>query len=161
MPAGNPTVEPELYRMAPAAVTLHFARLEAPGGTPGAVERMEQRLRGYVDALPVAVPPLAAVKPSVVILAHTSVSYALGFAEEPALVDRLTALARCPAVTAARAIVAAFAHLGARRIAVAVPYAAGVEVLGLRYWKAAGVEVVAHHRLHGVTNIYEETEARG
>ena len=27
VPSGNPTVEPELYRMAPASVTLHFARM--------------------------------------------------------------------------------------------------------------------------------------
>jgi len=26
VPPGNPTVEPEMYRMAPAGVSIHFAR---------------------------------------------------------------------------------------------------------------------------------------
>jgi maleate isomerase len=160
VPAGNPTVEPELYRMAPSSVTLHFARLEAPDGVPGAHVGMEHRLLGYLQSLPSVIPPLAAVRPSVVVLAHTSVSYATGFAEEPALIERMAKLAGCPAVTASRAILAAFAHLGVRRIALATPYSEAVEALGATYWKAAGLEIVAHRRLEGVTNIYDETEAR-
>jgi maleate isomerase len=160
VPAGNPTVEPELYRMAPSSVTLHFARIDSPEGTPGAHTGMERRLMGYVQALPAVIPTLAAVRPSVIVLAHTSVSYATRFEEEPALIERMTKLAGCPAVTATRAILAAFAHLHVRRIALAVPYPAAIEALGAVYWNAAGVEVVAHHRLEGVDNIYDETEAR-
>ena len=160
VPSGNPTVEPELYRMAPASVTLHFARIESPEGTPGAHAGMERRLMGYVRALPAAIPTLAAVRPSVVVLAHTSVSYATRFEEEPALIEHMAKLAGCPALTATRAILAAFAHLGVRRIALAVPYPVAIEALGAVYWKTAGLEVVSHHRLDGVENIYEETEAR-
>ena len=160
VPAGNPTVEPELYRMAPASVTLHFARLDGGEGTPGAQVGMERRLLVYLDSLPAVLPTLAAVHPAVVVLAHTSVSYALGFAHEPVLIDRMTKVAGCPGITASRAILAAFAHLGVRRIALATPYSEAIETLGTVYWKAAGLDVVAHRRLDGVTNIYEETEAR-
>jgi maleate cis-trans isomerase len=41
-----------------------------------------------------------------------------------------------------------------------VPYTAAIEALGATYWKAAGLDVVAHTRLEGVSNIYDETEAR-
>jgi hypothetical protein len=79
VPAGNPTVEPEFYRMAPSSVTVHFARFESPEGTtPGTHVGMEQRLLGYLDAMPPVIPSLAAVHPTVVALAHTSVSYAVG-----------------------------------------------------------------------------------
>jgi maleate isomerase len=160
VPAGNPTVEPELYRMAPASVTLHFARLDATAGAPGAADGMERRTLAYLDSLPAATRSLAAVRPSVVVLAHTAVSYLTGFTQEPALVDRLTALAGTPAVTAARAILAALAHLGVRRIALATPYPEVIGAAGRRYWEAAGLEVVAHHQLDDIANIYEETEAR-
>ena len=160
VPAGNPTVEPELYRMAPHTVTVHFARIDAPNGTPGAADGMERRLLGYLDSFPVAVPPLAAVRPSVIVIAHTALSYALGYANEPSMIDRAAKLAGCPVISASRSILAALAHLGARRIALAVPYTAAIETLGTTYWKAAGLDVIAHRRLEGVTNIYDETEAR-
>ena len=44
VPPGNPTAEPELYRMAPAGVSFHFARL-APGedtGDPGGASGMSR-----------------------------------------------------------------------------------------------------------------------
>ncbi len=157
VPVGNPTVEPEFYRMAPSSVTVHLARFDSPEGTtPGTHVGMEQRLLGYLDAMPTVIPSLAAVHPTVVALAHTSV----GFADEPTLVERIAKLAGCPGVTASRAILAAFARLGVRRIALATPYSEAIEALGATYWKAAGLEVVARRRLEGVTNIYDETEAR-
>jgi maleate isomerase len=160
VPAGNPTVEPELYRMAPSSVTLHFARMDTREGTPGATEGLERRLLAYVDALPQAASSLAALRARAVVVAHTSVSYAVGFANEPALIERLTTLAGCAGVTATRAILNAFTHLGVRRIALAVPYPAAVEALGATYWKDAGLDVVTRTRLDGVDNIYDETEAR-
>jgi maleate isomerase len=108
----------------------------------------------------VAIPPLASVKPDVMVIAHTALSYAVGFADEPAMIDRATKLAGCAMVSASRSILAALNHLGTRRIALAVPYTAAIEALGTTYWKAAGLDLVGHRRLEGVANIYDETEAR-
>lgn len=162
VPPGNPTVEPELYRMAPAGVSFHFARLEAPGaaGAPGGGPGMEERTRAFVASLPGPATAVAAVRPAAVLLAHTASSYVVGFAEEPALVERLGALTGVPALTAAGAVGAALRHLGVKRLALGTPYPESISALGLRYWEAAGFEVVAHRRLPGVENIYEETEER-
>jgi maleate isomerase len=160
VPAGNPTVEPELYRMAPPGVTVHFARLSSVAGEPGGAAGMERRTLGYLDSLPAAAGALAEVEPGVVVLAHTAVSYLSGFADEAGLLERLGGLARARPLTAARAIHEALRALGVRRLALATPYPERIAAAGRRYWEAAGFEVVAHRRLDGVANIYEESEAR-
>jgi len=160
VPGGNPTVEPELYRMAPPAITIHFARLRSPAGEPGATEGLEHRTLGYLDALPDAVRGLAEVKPDVIVLAHTAVSYLSGFGAEPALLDRIAKLSAARPLTAATAISEALRHLGARRIALATPYPDVIASAGRTYWTAAGFEIVAHRGLPDVANIYEESEER-
>jgi maleate isomerase len=160
VPGGNPTVEPELYRMAPASMTIHFARLRSPAGEPGATEGLETRTLGYLDALPAAAAEIAEVEPDLVVLSHTALSYLNGFANEAALVERLAALAGTRATTAAASVRAALVRLGAHRIAVAMPYPEAIGVASHAYWTAAGFEVVARHRLAGVENIYHETEER-
>src|SRR5262245_18842097 len=106
VPSGNPTVEPELYRMAPAGVTIHFARLDSGVGAPGSAEAIEQRTLGYLDALPGAIDSLAAIKLDAVLLAHTGVSYVNGASGEPELAKRLADLTGTQVTTAAGAIAA-------------------------------------------------------
>jgi maleate cis-trans isomerase len=158
VPAGNPTIEPELYRLAPAGLSIHFARLDTLAGEPGGVDGMERRTLAYLDSLPAASHRLAAVKPDAVVLAHTAVSYLNGHAGEPKLLERLRALAGPRAFTAAAAIRAALQHLGARRIALATPYPESISAAARAFWEAAGHEIVSHRRID-TPNIYEETEA--
>jgi len=160
VPSGNPTIEPELYRMAPRSVTIHFARLESLAGDPGAADGMAERTLGYLDSVPAAIHSLEALRVGVVVVAHTAVSYLGGFKAEPALLERIASLSGACPLTAATAIAEALRHLGARRIALATPYPEVIASAGRTYWTAAGFEIVAHRGLEGVSNIYEETEER-
>jgi maleate isomerase len=161
VPPGNPTVEPELYRMAPAGVSFHFARIDSGQDTsePGGAD-MEKRTRAYLAGLAGPARSLGAVHPTVIALAHAASSYANGFAGEPTLVDQLSTLAGAPAVTAAGAVYAALQHLGVKRLAMGTPYPEGVSAQGKVYWQAAGFQLVGYRRLEGVANIYSETEER-
>jgi maleate cis-trans isomerase len=162
VPPGNPTMEPELYRMAPPGVSFHFARLQAPdvGGDPGDAANMAARTRLYREHLDGPARSLRDVRPAVVVLGHTASSYDVGFANEAALVDRLVTLAGAPVVTAAQASTAALQHFGVKRLALGTPYPEAVSAQGKVYWTAAGFTIVGYGRLQGVTSIYAETEAR-
>jgi maleate cis-trans isomerase len=162
VPPGNPTVEPEFYRMAPAGVTIHFARLGS-GDTPGiagTADGMVERTRAYLDTLPAVARTLAEVMPAVVVLGQTATSYVVGFKEDATLADRLAAVTSARAVTAAGAVFAGLRQLGVRTLALATPYPESISMLGKAYWEAAGFTLVKHHRLEDVISIYEETEAR-
>jgi len=162
LPPGNPTVEPELWGMAPSGVSLHFARLETPPtvGRAGEHAGMEERVRAYREGLAGPTTALSQVRPAVVVLAHTASSYALGFGNEQALVDRIASLAGAPALLAAQAVLAALRHLGVTRLALGTPYPASISRQGKAYWAAAGFDIAGYHRLEDVTDIYAENEER-
>jgi maleate cis-trans isomerase len=162
VPPGNPTVEPELYRMAPDGVSLHFARMQAPpsAGPAGSAAGMEERSRAYREGIDAPAATLADVRPAVVVLAHTASSYALGFGRETPLVERISARSAAPTLMAAHAALAALRHLGVTRLALGTPYPESISLQGKAYWEAAGFTLVGYHRLDDVSDIYAETEER-
>jgi maleate cis-trans isomerase len=159
VPPGNPTVEPEMAELAPPGVSVHFTRMSATGPA-GTHEGQEERNRAQVASLDEATRLLAMTHPRVIVLAHTATSYTLGREAEADLVRRQEAATGTRFVTAFASVLAAFQHLGVRRIAYATPYGADLTEQGRVHLVQHGLDVVGVARLEGARNIYEETTER-
>ena len=159
VPPGNPTVEPEMFEMAPRGISVHFSRMVAHGAT-GTLEGQEERNRTQIEHIDESAKLLAMVKPNVIMLAHTATSYTLGRRAEGELVQRLRDQCGTPIATAFGSVISALKALVATRIALGTPYSEEITLKGKALLEEHGLEVVSHGRLENVTNIYEETPER-
>lgn len=159
IPAANPTAEQEMVRLAPEGVSVHFARMVARGPV-GTLENLQSRHASQMANLDDTVEMLAAVKPDVIVLAHTATSYLLGPDGEAELVRRMQAAHGIPFISALGSAVAAFGELGVRRIAIGTAYDEALTRTSKASFEARGLEVVNAVCLPNVTSIFEETEDR-
>lgn len=148
-----------MFALAPAGVTVHFTRMVAEGNA-GAHEGQEERNRSQIAHLDGNVALLSMVKPDVIVMAHTASSYTLGRQGEAELVARMEEKTGRRFVTAFGSVLAALAHLGAKRIALGTPYGEDATKKSKAHLEAHGLEVVSCGRLENVVNIYDETPER-
>lgn len=140
-PQANPTVEAELAILLPRACSLHVTRLTSDATAP------ERRLVDYLNGLESYLSAFDTLRPDVFGFACTASSYLLGAEQERKIVDTAANRRGYPVETAARAIIWGLERLGARRIAVVVPYPEPIVEAGRRYWSAARIEVVHIERV--------------
>jgi maleate isomerase len=159
VPPGNPTVEPEMFDMAPRGVSVHFTRMSASGAA-GTHEGQDARNRSQIESLDHCMELLSMLAPNVVVMAHTATSYTLGRQAEAELGARLEGRWNVPFITAFGSALAAFKTLGIERIAYATPYNEATTLQGVAHFRAHDIEVISYGRLENVRNIYEENSER-
>ena len=159
VPPGNPTCEPEMIRLTPPGVTVHFTRMVAQGAA-GAHEGQEERNRTQLAHLDENVALLAMVKPNVIVMAHTASSYTLGQAGEKDLVARMEKATGIPFLTAFGSVLKALAALKVTRVALGAPYAYESMLKSKAHLELHGFQVPGCGVLENVENIYDETPER-
>ncbi len=150
-------------RLAPPGTTVHFTRMvvgNVSGGQPGSHAGQEERNRTQIEHMEECAALLALVKPAVIVMAHTASSYTLGKEGEAALVARIERSTGIPFITAFGSVLAALAHLGVKRVALATPYAREQTLRGKAHLEAHGIAVASWGHLEDVSNIYDETPQR-
>ena len=135
VPSINTTMETEFWRIAPAGVSVHTARIA--GGRHGTPEE----LRGMESASKQAAAEVAMVEPDVVVYGCTSGSFFEGPDWNKRICEQLTGIAKAPTVTTAGAMADCLVAGGYRKVDVVTPY---VEVTNERlkqFLRTFGIDV--------------------
>ena len=146
IPSSNTTVEYEYNRYAPPEITWHVGRLTLTEVSPAAIAEQEPEVAREAAKL-------ATARPSLMLMCQSAVGFIAGEAYEQAMMGRMQAASAVPPLSAARLMVAAVRALGARRIALATPFASGVDAAVAGYFSRAGFPPVRSVAL-GLTGNY-------
>ena len=159
VPAGTPTVEPEMFQLAPPGVSVHFQRMVARGAN-GTLEGLDERITTQLEHIDESTELLSMIRPDVIVLAHTATSYRLGRKNEQALAERLEARYGVRFISAFGSVIAALDHLAVTRVALGTPYDEKLTLQAKENLESYQREVVSFDWLRNVRSIFEEPESR-
>ncbi len=140
VPFTNTNLEPDMMRMCPRGVSVHFTRIDGyPVDEIPASDQMQDM--GEAD-ISEALHLIAGVRPDVVLYGCTSATLTHGLDFDRDLAGRIKATTGAKAITAAGAMLAALGELGANKVGFASPYVGEVNTQAIRFLADAGIETV-------------------
>jgi maleate isomerase len=131
----NTVLEPELSRVVPEGVELHFTRARMRSGDPEELARMEAEG-------PDAAERLADARVDVIAFACTAASLYRGPGQDREIVSRIEARTGTPALATSGAVLKAFEAMGMKKIGLATPYTDRVNQMEETFFRGSGVEVL-------------------
>jgi maleate isomerase len=147
-------MEPELYALAPAGVSFHFARLQAgPRATT-----LEAIICDYLASMPLAAVAVAKALPALIVFGLTAGSFVPESGGNAGIEATIRARTGIPALATGTCVVESLQALGIRHLAEITPYTRDVSDMGRRFLEAQGFQVAVLHRIpgiHGVQGIYQ------
>jgi len=158
VPTLNNTMEPELYKMAPEGVSVHFSKIKED----------EEDLRRMAEEIPRTAAELADAEVNIIAFGCTVGSLIGGTGYDEQLIRKIEETAHIPAITTSTAVISALKELRARTLCVATAYeeelnrkvrefleAHGLEVLGVKGLGCKGLEA-AHISVKRVYELAKE-----
>lgn len=149
-PVSNCVVEPEMYKMAPEDITIHFERLILPKyPSLSSPEQEAVEIREFLDAMvedaPRAARVLAMIQPKLRVIAYacTSGSFHRGIEFEKRLVQSMEDASGIPCITTSGAVIQALKELGLKKLCLISPYLEYQHGLVIDFLIANGFEIVA------------------
>ncbi len=136
VPSVNTVVEPDMYRMAPREITIHFSRLPVPSD-----ETTVENLKRLEDHLEESLESLAQAKIRAVAFACTSGSFIEGPSWDRHLVERMEKIVS-PATTTSESIISALRSLNLTNLALVTPYPDPINELMKAYLSSQRCHVV-------------------
>jgi len=136
IPSSNRMVEPQMQRYMPAGVVPHFTRIGMTNRHKAPLEKLLPRITDAAELL-------ADSKCDVTVLQCTGTSMSGGVDMDKHVVAEIERVTRCPALSTASALNAAFATLGARRLVFISETKQADHDRKLAYLREAGFDIVA------------------
>lgn len=136
VPSANVVMEPDMYKMAPANVSVHFSRAVITEDSPEQLQRM-------IDDVPRCCEELSHGQMDVYAFGCTGGSFLGGVGYDQKIIKIMVEATNKPATTTSTAALQALEAVRARRISVATPYEDWLNARAKAFFEGNGFEVVA------------------
>ncbi len=140
VPSANIVMEPDMYRMVPAGVSVHFSRVWATEDSP-------EELEGMINYVPKCCEELSHGLMDVYGFGCTGGSFVGGPGYDQRIIRAMEEKTGKPATTTSTAVIGAFKELGITRVSVATPYEDWLNEKEKQFFEANGIQVL---RLKGL-----------
>jgi maleate isomerase len=135
VPSANIVMEPDMYRMAPQGVSVHFARVWITEDSP-------EELEGMIDYVPKCCEELSHGLMDVYGFGCTGGSLVGGPGYDRKIIKIMEEKTGKPATTTSTSVIGSFKELGITRVSVATPYEDWLNEKEKQFFEANGVEVL-------------------
>jgi len=136
IPAGNCTMEPEAYMIAPKGVAFYFAGM---AGEKGGLD--VEGLKSQNEHIPECTLELMRHRPDIIVYGCTSGSLILGVDYDKEIIKQIEKLSGIKALTTSTAVIDALKTLGITKVAVATPYPEFINQKEKEFLEGHGIEV--------------------
>ncbi len=135
VPSANVVMEPDMYRMVPDGVTVHFSRVVITEDNPEQVARM-------IDDVPRCCEELSHGNMDVYAFGCTAGSFYGGVGYDERIIDVMEGVTKKSATTTSTAVLDALRHLNVRSISIATPYEDWLNERAKVYFEGNGFKVL-------------------
>lgn len=129
VPSGNSTMEPELYKMAPEGVSMHFARLKLAADIEEEIMKMTENMEQEVEKL-------ADADVDVIAFGCTGGSLIMGKGYDFKLIKRIKAVSNTPATSTSTAVINALKMMDIKKVSLVSPYPTWLNKKVVRFLEA-------------------------
>jgi len=141
VPSGIIAIEPEFRLMTPEGVSCHYHRFKFSGGNSEG--EVVKRLRDAQEFIADASEIITHVRPAVVAMAGTGVSFIGGYGYDQMLIRKMKERnGNLPTTTTSTSVLDAFRKLGIKKVSMAMPYVEQVSRTAQKFVEDNGVKVL-------------------
>ena len=152
VPSVNTTMEPELYKMAPQGVSIHFSRVKI-------TEATEEQILAMINDVPNATEELKHAGVNVIAFGCTGGSFIKGLGYDKEIIDLIERSDKILATTTSTAVIEAFKEMDIKKLSVVTPYEDWLNQKLIKFIEASGFKVLKMKGLgltRDIANVHPE-----